>query len=64
MDEIFCTDSRAMTNVPDESVQLVVTSPPYNVGIAYANHSDDLPPTSECVCVRMFCCDIIIPTEW
>lgn len=43
MDEIFCADSRQMTDLPDESVQLVVTSPPYNVGIAYANHSDDLP---------------------
>ena len=43
MDEIFCADSRRMTDLADESVQLVVTSPPYNVGIAYANHSDDLP---------------------
>ncbi|MEZ4767617.1 MAG: site-specific DNA-methyltransferase [Caldilineales bacterium] len=43
MDEIVCADSRQMVDVPDESVQLVVTSPPYNVGKAYANHSDDLP---------------------
>lgn len=40
---ILCADSRHMTDLPDKSVQLVVTSPPYNVGIAYANHSDDLP---------------------
>ena len=40
---IFCADSRRMADLSDESVQLVVTSPPYNVGIAYANHSDDLP---------------------
>ena len=42
-DVILCADSRRMVNLRDESVQLVVTSPPYNVGIAYANHSDDLP---------------------
>ena len=36
-------NSRRMVNLRDRSVQLVVTSPPYNVGIAYANHSDDLP---------------------
>ena len=29
--------------IADGSVQLVVTSPPYNVGKAYANHSDNLP---------------------
>ena len=32
-----------MSEVPDGCVQLVVTSPPYNVGKSYANHSDDLP---------------------
>ncbi len=29
-----------MRDVADNSVQLVVTSPPYNVGIAYAQHQD------------------------
>jgi len=43
VDKIFCADSRRMAGIPDGAVQLVVTSPPYNVGKAYANHSDDLP---------------------
>lgn len=32
-----------MDQVADGSVQLVVTSPPYNVGKAYATHNDSLP---------------------
>ncbi len=32
-----------MAQVPDVSVQLVVTSPPYNIGKAYADHTDSLP---------------------
>lgn len=42
-DVIICGDARRMEQVTDNSVQLIVTSPPYNVGKAYANHSDDLP---------------------
>ncbi len=42
-DTIYCTDSRRMAEVADASVQLVVTSPPYNVGKAYATHDDNLP---------------------
>ena len=42
-DVIFCADARRMAEVPDECAQLVVTSPPYNVGISYDNHNDDLP---------------------
>lgn len=42
-DVIVCADARRMGEVPDECVQLIVTSPPYNVGKSYANHSDDLP---------------------
>jgi DNA modification methylase len=42
-DVIVCGDARRMDRVADASVQLVVTSPPYNVGKAYATHSDDLP---------------------
>ncbi len=63
-DVIICGDARRMDAVADGSVQLVVTSPPYIVGKAYATYSDDLPPTNECVCVQVFCCDIIVPTEW
>jgi site-specific DNA-methyltransferase (adenine-specific) len=40
LDRIFCADSRAMRQVPDNSVQLIVTSPPYNVGKDYAQHHD------------------------
>jgi site-specific DNA-methyltransferase (adenine-specific) len=32
-----------MAELPDGCVQLIVTSPPYNVGKSYANHSDNLP---------------------
>ena len=42
-DVIICGDARRMDALSDGSVQLVVTSPPYNVGKAYANHSDNLP---------------------
>lgn len=31
-----------MKTLPDDSVDLVVTSPPYNLGIAYANYKDNL----------------------
>ncbi len=29
--------------LPDGSADVVVTSPPYNIGVAYADHDDDLP---------------------
>jgi site-specific DNA-methyltransferase (adenine-specific) len=35
VDEIFCGDARSMPNVPDRSVGLVVTSPPYFAGKEY-----------------------------
>ena len=35
LDAIYCKDARHMEEVEDGSVQLVVTSPPYNVGKAY-----------------------------
>ncbi len=63
-DVIVCGDARRMDQVADGSVQLVVTSPPYNVGKAYAtHHDDDLSSTSECACAQMFCYGIIIPSE-
>jgi site-specific DNA-methyltransferase (adenine-specific) len=34
-DQVFCASSEAMTALPDESVHLMVTSPPYNVGKTY-----------------------------
>jgi site-specific DNA-methyltransferase (adenine-specific) len=35
LDKILCQDSRSMKNIPDSSVHLMVTSPPYNVGKEY-----------------------------
>ncbi len=35
LDHIFCHSSEAMTELPDCSIHLMVTSPPYNVGKEY-----------------------------
>jgi len=35
LDKILCQDSRDMSNIPDSSVHLMVTSPPYNVSKDY-----------------------------
>lgn len=35
LDRVFCKSSEAMAELPDSSVHLVVTSPPYNVGKEY-----------------------------
>ena len=35
MNKIFCKSSESMTELPDNSVHLMVTSPPYNVGKEY-----------------------------
>jgi len=35
LDRVLCQDSRRMDNIPDSSVHLMVTSPPYNVGKEY-----------------------------
>ncbi len=40
LDTIYCADCRALRAVDDGSVQLIVTSPPYNVGKEYAQHRD------------------------
>jgi len=42
LNHIICGDARRMEAVPDASVQLVVTSPPYNVAKDYSDHDDDL----------------------
>ena len=39
-DVIKCIDQ-----LIDESIHLIITSPPYNIGIQYANHYDDMPYT-------------------
>ncbi len=40
VDIIRCGDSRKMRGVPSDSVHLIVTSPPYNVGKAYDGYRD------------------------
>ena len=35
LDKIFCKSSEKMEELPDNSVHLMVTSPPYNVGKEY-----------------------------
>jgi len=40
---IVCGDSRHMDAVPDDSVQLIVTSPPYNVDKEYTHYNDQRP---------------------
>ena len=40
LDQILCQDSRKMDNIPDSSVHLMVTSPPYNVGKEYDEDLD------------------------
>lgn len=35
LDQVFCKDSRDMSELPDRSIHLMVTSPPYNVGKEY-----------------------------
>jgi site-specific DNA-methyltransferase (adenine-specific) len=42
LDHIICGDARRMDAVPDASVQLIVTSPPYNVLKDYTDHDDNL----------------------
>ncbi len=40
--EVYYKSSEKMSEVPDESVQLIVTSPPYNVGKEYGKHDDNM----------------------
>jgi DNA modification methylase len=43
LDQIICGDClEVMSQIPDETVHLAVTSPPYNLGIKYDNHDDSL----------------------
>jgi DNA modification methylase len=43
LDRIYCSDARAMEELDANSVQLVVTSPPYNVGKNYNFYEDRAP---------------------
>ena len=40
INQIFCTTSEKMVDIPDESVDLMVTSPPYNIDIKFGNKWD------------------------
>ena len=40
---IYCADSRQLDMIEDGVVDLVICSPPYNVGKNYQNHNDALP---------------------
>lgn len=44
INNIICADViDGLKQIPDNSVTLLITSPPYNVGISYNNRSDDQP---------------------
>lgn len=43
LDRIHLGDARELAGVPDASVDLVVTSPPFNIKKDYGRHKDDLP---------------------
>lgn len=40
LDNVHCGDSRDMSLIPDNSIHLVITSPPYNVGMEYDEDLD------------------------
>lgn len=40
LDKVMCQDARGMSNIPDSSVHMMVTSPPYNVGKEYDQDLD------------------------
>lgn len=43
LDRIVCGDClQIMSQIPDNTVHLAITSPPYNLGIDYDNHNDSL----------------------
>ncbi len=45
VNRIFCADCLAgmREHLPDGCVDVIVTSPPYNIGVAYDNHDDRMP---------------------
>lgn len=42
MNQLFCGSSERMHHVANESVHLVITSPPYNVNMGYDAHDDNM----------------------
>lgn len=45
VNKIYCTDcvEGMQKFVPDNTVDVIVTSPPYNIGVKYNSHEDNLP---------------------
>ena len=45
LNKIFCADciEGMQQRLADGSVDVIVTSPPYNIGVAYNSHKDDMP---------------------
>lgn len=44
LNKVICGDAlETLALIPENSVHLVITSPPYNLNIQYANHSDEMP---------------------
>lgn len=42
--KIICGDCiKEMEDMPPESVDVIITSPPYNIGIKYSSHEDNMP---------------------
>ena len=42
VNKIYCKDSRNMLELPNESINMVFTSPPYNAGVEYDVHDDTM----------------------
>ncbi|MCK4374964.1 MAG: site-specific DNA-methyltransferase [Candidatus Brocadiae bacterium] len=45
LDAVFCEDcvEGMRRRLPDACIDVIVTSPPYNIGIAYNTYRDNLP---------------------
>lgn len=42
--KIICCDCiKEMSEMPDKSVDVIITSPPYNIGVKYNSHEDNMP---------------------
>lgn len=50
----YNSDARNMEFAPDESVDFILTSPPYNAGIKYNKHNDSMPLDDYLIFVREF----------
>ena len=49
-DVIYFKSSESMSEIADESVDLIVTSPPYNINIQYGNITEKGKPPPEVFC--------------